>query len=284
MQPFIWTAPSVTQPQGKQHRVTWSALAARFADPKPAPTKEGLSRWAPVLFRKAYRCRANVEAVCACVLDVDDGSPIGPIVEALDGLHVMIHSTWSATAEAPRWRVVVPLDRRVNADAYERVWRWLAIALEEAGVKADLQSGSAAQPYAVPGLPPSGFYEAREEPGALVDVAAALVAIPAPEPPAPYRPGRDVSYDRRVERARRYLAAMPPAIQGSGGSSATMAAAVALVRGFALEPDDALAILSEEYNPRCQPEWSMYELRHKVRNALQRGRMPFGKLAEAVRR
>ncbi|MDV6033220.1 MAG: bifunctional DNA primase/polymerase [Phycisphaera sp. RhM] len=57
-------------------------------------------------------------------------------------------------------------------------------------------------------------------------------------------------------RAIAYLAAMPPAIAGSNGHSQTFAAATALVHGFGIEPDRALAILQTDYNPRCQPPWS----------------------------
>ena len=230
-------------------------------------------------FRGAYRARANVVACYGVTLDVDDGSPWGPIAEALDGLHYLAHSTWSSTPDAPRWRVVLPLDRAVHADAYERVWRWLAIALDEVGVVADPQGVTPVQPYAVPGRPPSGSYEYHEGDGALLDVAEALVAVPAPEPPPAYKPRGDLPYDRRVERARRYVERMPPGIQGSHGSAATFLAAQVLVRGFTLEPDDALALLVE-FNERCLPPWSVRELQHKIRQAVKRGTMAYGKMTE----
>jgi hypothetical protein len=53
-----------------------------------------------------------------------------------------------------------------------------------------------------------------------------------------------------------------------------------MVRGFALEPDDALRLLAEVHNPLCAPPWSLPELRHKVRQAAQRARVPFGVLAD----
>ena len=70
-----------------------------------------------------------------------------------------------------------------------------------------------------------------------------------------------------IERARRYLAAMPPAIEGSGGHNAAYAAACALVNGFALPEDQALELLASDYNPTCQPPWSDAELRHKLKSA-----------------
>jgi hypothetical protein len=58
-----------------------------------------------------------------------------------------------------------------------------------------------------------------------------------------------------VDRARAYLAAMPPAIAGQNGHGQTFVAACALVNGFALEPETALALL-REYNSRCIPPLS----------------------------
>lgn len=72
------------------------------------------------------------------------------------------------------------------------------------------------------------------------------------------------------ERAQKYVAKMDAAIQGAGGSSATMAVARVLLDGFALSHDDALAIL-REYSERCSPPWSESELLHKLRSVKTTG-------------
>lgn len=69
-----------------------------------------------------------------------------------------------------------------------------------------------------------------------------------------------------IERARRYVAAMPPAQSGAGGHNATFAAACALVKGFRLSIDQARPLL-QEYNGRCSPPWSEQELEHKLSQA-----------------
>jgi hypothetical protein len=69
-----------------------------------------------------------------------------------------------------------------------------------------------------------------------------------------------------LERARRYLATLPPAISGQRGHDATFKAACRLVHGFALAEDEALTLLGE-WNQCCQPPWSEGDLRHKVRSA-----------------
>ncbi|MEL7267178.1 MAG: hypothetical protein AAFP69_20535, partial [Planctomycetota bacterium] len=83
-------------------------------------------------------------------------------------------------------------------------------------------------------------------------------------------------------RAIAYLAAMPPAVSGSGGHSQTYAAATALVHGFGIARDRALAILSAEYNPRCSPPWSEKELQHKINQAATKSHdRPFGWLRDS---
>ena len=72
-----------------------------------------------------------------------------------------------------------------------------------------------------------------------------------------------------IERAKLYLDACDPAISGQGGHNQTFKTAQALVNGFCLEPDEALNLLKEHYNPRCEPPWSERELIHKVYSALK---------------
>lgn len=86
--------------------------------------------------------------------------------------------------------------------------------------------------------------------------------------------------DGVVERARRYLAALPPAIAGQHGDAATFRACCRLVRGFLLPDVDALALI-KDWNRRCEPPWSERELEDKVRRARRYGREPLGGLLEA---
>jgi hypothetical protein len=69
-----------------------------------------------------------------------------------------------------------------------------------------------------------------------------------------------------IERARRYVAKLSPAVSGQGGHGATFHVAAVLVHGFALGEADAQALL-REYNARCLPPWSEGELVHKVQSA-----------------
>jgi hypothetical protein len=76
-----------------------------------------------------------------------------------------------------------------------------------------------------------------------------------------------------ADRARRYVEKMPSAIEGSDGSGALFAVAVALVHGFNLPEADTWQIILE-YNTRCVPPWSERELRHKLADAKCLSRHP----------
>ena len=91
-----------------------------------------------------------------------------------------------------------------------------------------------------------------------------------PRPPT-HRPVGDV-----VERARRYLAAIPPPEIGRGSDQATLYAACRLTRGFGLPEADATALLWDWAGGRSgwTPEW----IARKVRNAVAYGSEPVGAL------
>jgi hypothetical protein len=80
-----------------------------------------------------------------------------------------------------------------------------------------------------------------------------------------------------VERARRYLALVPPAVTGEHGDLHTFRVCCRLARGFALDEEQALGVLSE-WNERCQPPWTTAELVEKLRRAARYGREPIGGL------
>lgn len=110
---------------------------------------------------------------------------------------------------------------------------------------------------------------AKVAPGLLLSAFNALAdevqrrLSPTPEPTPSIAATDDV-----VDRARKYLAKIPPAISGQGGHATTFNAACCLVQGFALERDIALALLAE-WNESCGPPWTNKELAHKVDDALK---------------
>jgi hypothetical protein len=91
-----------------------------------------------------------------------------------------------------------------------------------------------------------------------------------------------VTTDARVERARRYLSKLPPAISGSGGHTALFNAVACAMLGFDLDTD-AVRSLIAEYNLRCDPTWSEREIEHKLRSVAERCDRPRGYLLEPNR-
>jgi hypothetical protein len=78
-----------------------------------------------------------------------------------------------------------------------------------------------------------------------------------------------ITTDARVERARRYLAKLPPAVSGDGGHTQTFNAVATVMYGFDLDPDTTRSIILSDYNPRCDPPWSERDIDHKVRSAAE---------------
>lgn len=111
----------------------------------------------------------------------------------------------------------------------------------------------------------------------LVDLAR-VAAAPAPVPRS-----QTPREDNRVERARKYMQRVPGAISGSGGSTHTLTVAQKLVHGFELDMGEAWHLLVD-WNQTCQPPWSEKDLRRKLDQALQHGRMQPGALRTAERR
>jgi hypothetical protein len=105
--------------------------------------------------------------------------------------------------------------------------------------------------------------------------AVRLSPEPLNAPPAPsIRCGSTLN---RVERARRYLARVPPAVAGQHGDVHTFRVCCRLVRGFVLDDEDALGVLSA-WNQHCVPPWSESELTDKLRRARRYGREVTGGL------
>ena len=91
-----------------------------------------------------------------------------------------------------------------------------------------------------------------------------------------HRPTRSRGGASVIDRARAYLAKLPPGIAGQNGSGATFRAAAALVQDLALSESDAWPLLCE-FNERCEPPWSESDLRHRLDDAIkqpgERGRL-----------
>jgi hypothetical protein len=98
------------------------------------------------------------------------------------------------------------------------------------------------------------------------------LVVPGPRARAPRAPTRLTG---SLERARRYMRRVRPAIAGQRGDAHTFRVCCRLVRGFGLDDDEAFAILNS-WNKQCVPPWSERELRAKLDHARRYGREPIG--------
>jgi hypothetical protein len=170
------------------------------------------------------------------------------------------------------WRV-----RGFDTDLVERLQKQLA---------RELQTDSAATP-ATQNTRLPGFFNHKRALPHLVTVEYRNVDMtygPEHFPPVKeaatscqsVRPHQPSNFDvPAVERAKRYLASVPPAIAGQHGDVHTFRICCRLVRGFALDDDQALHVLSD-WNARCEPPWSPAELLDKLHRAVRYGREPVG--------
>ena len=79
-----------------------------------------------------------------------------------------------------------------------------------------------------------------------------------------------------IDRARRYLAAIPVPDIGAGSDVATLSAACRLVRGFGLAQDEAERLLWDWAGRR--PGWTRPWIAQKVAHAVRYGTEPLGAL------
>ncbi len=222
------------------------------------------------------RTRDAIGAVRHIFLDADhDGSAVLSRVAARQDLpspSYVLHS--SPNRVHVFWRV-----RDFDGDSVERLQKQLA---------RELQTDPAATPLTQNTRLPGFFNHKRAQPH-LVTIDYRNVNLryepgdfpPVKEPDAwPRSTGLNESRNfdlPTVERARRYLASVPPAIAGQHGDVQTFRVCCRLTRGFALDDEQALHVLAE-WNARCEPPWTTSELLDKLRRAARYGREPVGGL------
>jgi hypothetical protein len=100
------------------------------------------------------------------------------------------------------------------------------------------------------------------------DVVDELLARFWPEPHSQRQPERVSRQSDVLERARKYVGKIPPAIAGSGGDKTTFHVACVLVLGFDLSEHDAMSVLAD-FNQRCKPPWTDRDLQRKIASAME---------------
>lgn len=170
-----------------------------------------------------------------------------------------------------------------TTDRVERLQKYLAH---------ELRTDAAATPCSQTTRLP-GYRNHKRTPASLVTIEYepsetryTPLDFPAPPDPPSSRPTPPVAIPRAsldvVERVRRYLARVEPAIAGQHGDLHTFRVCCRIVRGFALTDKEAVAALAD-WNARCNPPWTEHDLRNKIAGARRYGREPFGALRQVTR-
>jgi len=223
---------------------------------------------------RCSRTREDIGAVRHLFLDADDdGVAVLSRVEARRDLPPPSYVLHTSPGHVHLFWRVTGFDR----DLVERLQKQLA---------RELGTDPAATPVTQTTRLPGFFNHKRMQPH-LVAIEYRDVDVryyPEDFPPvnvAATEPRRIDQGERRdfglpvIDRARRYLASVPPAISGQHGDVHTFRICCRVTRGFALNEEQALHVLVE-WNARCEPPWSEAELLDKLRRAARYGREPIG--------
>jgi hypothetical protein len=187
------------------HEGTWTDFAGGLNKPAGADTpKADLPLWSAAEFRDGHRAANGVTAVHALTLDIDE-APIPSRAElesALAGSQAVVHSSSSATKDAPRWRGVLALSRPVTGDEYRRLWSAVTGALPF-GVGQAAKDPSRA--WYAPRVGSDGYFEHFRIEGEPIDVDEVLAAAPEgfhERREKSEAPGVPVATSPRAERMR----------------------------------------------------------------------------------
>lgn len=107
--------------------------------------KLAVPMWAPHTLEPVHRLKENVTEVSCLVYDYDDGATIESAHAAWQGYHHIVHTSWSHTPEAPRFRLVLPLTAPIPRRWFERAWHF--------GARRGQVDGQAKDPSRVYALP-----------------------------------------------------------------------------------------------------------------------------------
>lgn len=222
------------------------------------------------------RRKADIAAVRHVLLDVDrDAHKVLAslkVRQAIPPPTCVVHT--SPGRVHVLWRI-----RECDVDAVERIQKGLALSFG-----GDPAATSVAQMTRLPGFRNHKYatpyvvwvdyldVEHVYTPGDFPPVDGAQSIPPPAEANWPA-----LEYVSPAKRAQAYLSHVPPAVAGHHGDLHTFQACCRVVRGFALDDDQALAVLAE-WNARCQPPWTQRELLQKIRSARRNGREPIGGL------
>jgi hypothetical protein len=174
----------------KPRSYTWTELCSRLTTFRVYPgvgddkkLRSGrVPCWSPATYPEGKtRAAEHVDEVTMLVLDYDDGTPIEVALERWRDWPLAWYTSWNHTREKHRFRVVIPLARRIPAQLWLRVWTWAA---NRSAGKIDPACKDPSRVYFIPAIRSEDWPHASgvvDEGGELLDLDA--LTLPDPTPP-----------------------------------------------------------------------------------------------------
>jgi len=202
--------PDVFDQHPHVRTVGWERLTerlTRFPVQSNTRDKRCLPCWTPASFEPDEPATAeHVTALSCLVLDIDEGLDIDTSWAQTEPYTAALHTSWSHSPDAPRFRLVLPLARPVPGTRWTQVW---AAAVEGLSLPIDRKCVNANRRYLLP-APPSEDVEHCS----LVrttDLALDLVPLQRSPPPRRHTPTRRIVVPHYLmERAARKRLAWNP--------------------------------------------------------------------------
>jgi hypothetical protein len=282
--------PGVRTPVGRRALLSDDALTRFVSEPRSHDCdKLALPLWSPATFAEDRRLLSHVEHVSLFVIDVDTLHTstevfLARLVDALPGVGLWVHTSYSSQPGALRFRAFAKYERPVTSEEHRGVFGVTAMVLANAGVSVDGACKDASRGYFVPAQATGGVYAWRALTGEALPMESALEAhrrlVEAERAATRHHAATSLtSGDER--RALAYIERVPGAFAGQRGHDHTFNLALKLVKGFGLSSDRAYALMAH-WNARCHPPWSAKELKRKIEQA-EAGRLPQNFMEKANR-
>ncbi|MBU2767830.1 hypothetical protein HAP94_17010 [Acidithiobacillus ferrivorans] len=141
--------------------LSWSEFCQYLSIAEVRETKDGTG-FVLAQFNTMHRAGKNVASVSALGFDVDgkDQAPLPPLAAHIElsrlGWAHVVYSTWSHSAESPRYRIIIALDAPLHPDVLRDAQSYVVDQLPEAIAQAIDRAclGDRARLYYAPATPP----------------------------------------------------------------------------------------------------------------------------------
>jgi hypothetical protein len=179
---YITRFRSLTESHGEQDSYAdWAELCTDLeaSIDRIANKSEG-EGWSPAVFTGDVRAKRNAESISCLVLDYDTGTTsledafdfwafeaFAPSKKTRFTTACLVHTSYSHTPEHPKFRVVLPFSRAVDAKEFEAIWTHAVDLATKAGHEIDVACKDPSRFWFLPACKPGDkvdlrFYEAGD--------------------------------------------------------------------------------------------------------------------------